>query len=635
MCSFGTCRNFQAEPGPGGLLTWGEIIGEAESIGLESSRGWKALDAEAFDSRAPKMSFALNPAEILDSRRLPAEWDSPDFDDSAWPAASEVRDQEHWGAPEPRPIDFLNETPVRPASVSGVFAASHPQDEEILSFRLVTEPLETGAPAVAAVFAACWTGEDASEIAGLEWPLQDPEQLPKGLGSLQAQPRGNHAGLPFYDRAWLDFRPIAAAMPIDDLDWDALSHQLRSNEKLVLGLDFEREILGRPRVGFNAESGGILDIAYSERANGQGLPQVAYRYQVEMGERCIARGGSQQWHLFHPRGFRYLELIVHQPQRFTLDDLDVTQFIYPTPEQEGEFRCSDPLLEKIWRAGAEALRVNKENVYMDCPHRERGLYVGDSLVEFMADRASFGDTDIFRRSLELYWHGQGSNGLVKPAAHHSARHGSHPDYSALMPQLLWTWFEATGDLDLVRRYRDQVLKLVEGLLSLRDDDGVYSDCGMNSYIDIARTARKGPSCAMNCFVKEACASVGRLMPLLDEAEEGRRWEGEAVRVSEMIRRQFFDADVNRFLDYPGTSEYERGYSVHGNTLALLYGVADKSRAQPIVDWICGELENNFHNDPPRNGEDLNVNAYFSYYTLGALLDHGRLDEALRFIRKFL
>ncbi len=723
VCSFGSCRNFQAEPGPGGLVAWGTVRAGSRSIDLKTGPDWKAQEAEAFDTTTPKMSFALNPAEILDSRKLPAGWEEPDFDDSAWPAATTLADQEHWGEPEPRPIEFLDESPIRPTRVTGVFGAALPRDEEIHSFRLITPQGNGHTRGLAAVFAwihspreqeitygawwgdhyvngealkgkkvpkmdyrqnracklregwnqfqlihdmqfdvlgiylalpksadltlsaaqdensphaflsAIWEDDDAKAAKALDWPLSAPEDLPENLGPWTPQPRGNNAGLPFYDRAWLEFRTIADPMPMEDLDLPALRENLEPGEKLVVGLDFEREVLGRPRLDFEAAEGDMIDISYSERLTDQGVPKVAYRYQVEMEERLIARGGRQQWRLFHPRGFRYLELIAHQPGNFALEDLDVTQFIYPTPEQEGEFRCSDPLLDKIWHAGAEALRVNKEDVYMDCPHRERGLYVGDSLVEFMADRAAFGDTDIFRRSLELYWHGQGPNGLVKPAAHHSARHGGLLDYSALMPQLMLLWWESTGDLDLVKRYESQTLRLVEGLLNYRSEEDVYSEQGLGAYIDIARTHKRGPSCALNCFVKEAFSATAQLLDLLNRPEEAQRWREEAGKLVGIIREEFFDTDAGLFLDHPHESDHPYGFSVQGNTLAVLYGIAEDGREKHIVNWLTGELLSNFHKPIPRNGEDINVNAYFSYYALGAVLKHDRLNDALEFIRR--
>jgi hypothetical protein len=723
VCGFGSCRNFQAEPGPGGLVIWGEIQAGSKVIDLKTgAENWKALEADAFDTGAPKMSFALNPAEILDSRALPAGWDQPEFDDAGWPAATELADQSHWGELEPRPIRFLDESPVRPKRVTGVFAAATPVEEEIHSLRVVRPDVARVEPGMVAVFTwihspreqeinfggwwghhtlngeelegreipgqryrlnrtmklregwnaycltqdmqwdvwafylalpkdagltlriekdaqsepgflvASWDQEEVAAVREFAWPPAAPEDLPRDLGQWERRPLGDHANIPFYDRAWLEFRKIAEAMPVDELDLPALTAKLEPHEKLVIGLDFEAEILGRPRVQFQGEAGDALDISYSERLTELGVPMVAYRYQVEMGERLIARGGPQEWHLFHPRGFRYLELIIHNPGSFALHDLDVTQFIYPTPEREGEFRCSDPLLDKIWRAGTEALRANKEDVYMDCPHRERGLYVGDSLVEFMVDRAAFGDTDIFRRSLELYWHGQGPNGLVKPAAHHSARHGSLADYSALMPQLLVIWFDATGDLDLPRRYRDQMLKLVNGLLALRQENGVYDDGGLRCYIDNSRTPCNGPSCALNCFIKQAYTSAARVLELLGEPEEAGRWREEAQALTGVIREQFFDPDAGLFRDFPEDSDEEHSYSVHGNTLAVLYGIAEEKRVEHVINWLCGEMRSNFHDDPPKNLKDLNVNAYFSFYAIAAVLKQDRLTDVLEFIR---
>ena len=43
----------------------------------------------------------------------------------------------------------------------------------------------------------------------------------------------------------------------------------------------------------------------------------------------------------------------------------------------GTFECSDPFFQRLWWMAANTLYVCARDSYMDCPDRERGLWLGD------------------------------------------------------------------------------------------------------------------------------------------------------------------------------------------------------------------------------------------------------------------
>src|SRR5439155_374182 len=53
-------------------------------------------------------------------------------------------------------------------------------------------------------------------------------------------------------------------------------------------------------------------------------------------------------------------------------------FIHSVIPVAGQFECSNPLLNKIWRAGRWSYLSNLQGIPTDCPHREKNGWTGDA-----------------------------------------------------------------------------------------------------------------------------------------------------------------------------------------------------------------------------------------------------------------
>ena len=85
----------------------------------------------------------------------------------------------------------------------------------------------------------------------------------------------------------------------------------------------------------------------------------------------------ETWHSrFDYHGFQYVE-VTGFPGKPTLDTLRGV-FIHSAIPVAGEFECSNPLLNKIWRAGRWAYLSNLQGIPTDCPHREKNGWTGDA-----------------------------------------------------------------------------------------------------------------------------------------------------------------------------------------------------------------------------------------------------------------
>ncbi len=444
-------------------------------------------------------------------------------------------------------------------------------------------------------------------------------ELPAALGEWQKRSRGQGADLPVRERAWKTFRAIRS------------KEDLKSGESLALLFDFEQEYLGRVRLDFTAASGTTVDVSYGERLHDDGGLNVHGRFLVDMVERCRTGAGRQELHLMHPRGGRYVELLVSgDTDKFELHDFDLTGACYPV-SRDASFECSEPRLQEIWEIGRQATHKCMEDAFLDCPWRERGVYIGDALVEFDAALAAFGDTRVMRRSIEIFLHGQGENGLV-PGGAFGITPGKHPDYSAILLMCARRYIEVTGDTSIVSDYVDRWERLLEGLVALKTSGGALFDgTDLHPYIDIAQhDCRKSVNCALNCFFQKAFIDGAVLLDTVDR--DGKNWSELADATAAAIRALFWDETRGVFVDRLREEVPDTEPSIHGNALAVMFEIATPEQCDKLKPWFREAMADNFFGkDRPDERNGVRTNAYFSYYALDALYRLDCPEDALSFM----
>ena len=123
---------------PGVFAAWGGIITESdELISLGTPGTWKCKESAAYDSTAPKMSFALGPMEVFDGRDRIESWDDPNADLRDWKTPVLVDNPGFGGDFELRNIPFLTQEIILPQTLLGAYSLT--DEEEIISFRIKTK----------------------------------------------------------------------------------------------------------------------------------------------------------------------------------------------------------------------------------------------------------------------------------------------------------------------------------------------------------------------------------------------------------------------------------------------------------------------------------------------------------------
>jgi hypothetical protein len=397
------------------------------------------------------------------------------------------------------------------------------------------------------------------------------------------------SGLPARIFAWE--RP-AAQSDVNSHRISGYRFDLQHKPDWTILYDLGAEFLGHVCIEFEAPAGTILDVACDEYLRADGMVGLYSHIFVNSVDRIVARGGKQRAELFHVRGGRYVQLIVRRaPQggegEFYLHELAVRSAQVPH-EVSGSFVCSDPVMNWTWQVGIETMRACTEEVYLDCPWRERGNYLRDSFIEMKTNRTYSADMRVARRSLELFAQSQMDDGQMRGAA--PAWLGSYHDFTVIWIQFLHEYWRLSGELGLVEQLWSSVERIWASPLWQSHSSGLWNAPeGMNLFIDwgVNKVLRTGNANAvLNALRYQSLRCAAQMAQALGREQQARDYQQQADAVAQAFRTTLWDSVKQRIV--AGLDENDGQIpddALHATILALDYGLLDASQRTAVIDYV--------------------------------------------------
>ncbi len=309
---------------------------------------------------------------------------------------------------------------------------------------------------------------------------------------------------------------------------------------------------GVSRVGFirlsvTCETAGILDLVHSELLDTDGTIPY-YHNQVT---RLHLPAGRTDFLAMEPALVRYLKLIFRGTGAVTIHDLAILDDSYPD-EHRATFQCSDENVNRLYHAAKLTLRLNTRDIFMDCPERERGGWLCDSLWTARAATLLLSDTRVEREFLE--------NFLLTPAD--GMFHGffsevypaNKPDYKAMTGITTWSFWlmcevceyiRRTGDTAFAEEHCARIRAFVEGSRFFLGKSGLLENLPW-LFIDWSMANlpehNQPVSTAANALYAYMLDDLGRTF---DEPD----WVTEAVRIRTLLRTSVLGSDSMVDLKY--------------------------------------------------------------------------------------
>jgi len=348
-------------------------------------------------------------------------------------------------------------------------------------------------------------------------------------------------------------------------------------------LDMGGIVMGQVQFEVEAPAGTALDISYTEE------PLAAPRHAFDgmhSGTRYVARGANDRFKLFDALGFRYAYILVHDvTEPVTLCSFAVQEDIYPW-QPGAEFACSDPELNRIFRAGIRTVQLNARDAFTDCPTREQQAWVGDSVVHQMVSLVTNTDWRLAWQYLNLSnsprYDGILPMTVVGPPE--AAGGVTIPDWSLHWVHGVYNLYRFLGDKDAVKAYMPSIERVLRWYLPFQNSQGLLQDLVEWNLVDWSAVSNDGVTCIITALWARALREFAEMAAWLEEKSSQRWAEGVYAKANAGFEA-FWDETRGSYVDHMVDGDRRPAMSQLGGACAIVSGLAPKERWGRIIDTI--------------------------------------------------
>lgn len=175
-----------------------------------------------------------------------------------------------------------------------------------------------------------------------------------------------------------------------------------SGEGSWLILDFGRELHGGVRIlsGAPSRKGARIRLRFgesvSEACSSPGERGASNDHAIRDDVVILPSFGSRY---FGDTGFRFVRIDSLDPAPLQVEAVLAEEVVRDLPAA-GSFRCSDERVNRVFETAVRTLRLCMQDYVWDGIKRDRLVWQGDMHPELMGALSVFGDTEVFRRSLD-------------------------------------------------------------------------------------------------------------------------------------------------------------------------------------------------------------------------------------------
>jgi len=335
-------------------------------------------------------------------------------------------------------------------------------------------------------------------------------------------------------------------------------------------------------------------------------------------EVCTLSGGRDELEFFDYKAFRYVNVNTDR------DNLDSETFCVMARhnqfEEKCELRSNVPWLEEIWKLCVNSLKWGTQEDFLDCPSREKGLYLGDFTVSGLAYLYVTGNAAIYKKTLLDF----ASTTKICPgmmAVASGSLMQEIADFSLQYPLQVLNYYYYTGDRTTVEELYPVICGIMDYFKAYEREDGLlehvdekwnlvdWPDGLRDGYTLPGKEQERRPlHNVLNAHYIGALLTVQKLqrilgLPTSDHVETCKR----------NFIKTFYDPQTKLFCDMPDKVHS----ALHSNVLPAFYGFAPEEAKPYIRECIL------------RKG--LCCGTQFSYFVLKALGKVGTKEDQIKLL----
>ena len=383
----------------------------------------------------------------------------------------------------------------------------------------------------------------------------------------------------------------------------------------VLFVDFGQEMVGYLRAKAKGKQGDKVLLRFGEELNPDGSVRFDMRCNCRYEEEWILSGKEDVLDQFDYKAFRYCEIMI--PDGASVCDVEMQVRHYPY-EKKAVYETDNEQLRKVLQLCENTIKYGTQEVFVDCPTREKGQYLGDVCVSGRAQCVLTGDTTLIKKAIIDFC---GSAFICKGvmAVSTSSFMQEIADYSLLLPALILWVYKRDNDKDFLRLTFPYITGVYEYFMQYSQEDGliegVKEKWNLVDWPDNLRDGYNFPLTKPIGYGKHNVLNafwIGFLKAYQDICEI----LGEAVNIAiDNVEKSFINAFYNKETGLYCDSTQKTHSAVHSNVLPLLFDIGmSETKERKIVEYICQK-------------KLTSMGVYMAYFTLAALMKHGEREKA--------
>lgn len=372
----------------------------------------------------------------------------------------------------------------------------------------------------------------------------------------------------------LDFGTVREAKLIKELGNSHLLYDLGINSVGFLEIEAE------------AEEKTHITVSYGEHiVDGNVRRLVGGRdFSVEITAR---KGVTEYTNPFRRLGAKYLE--VEADASVKIKKIGIRETLYPLrsmPRPE-----LDETENSIYDACVRTLKLCMHEHYEDCPWREQALYCMDSRNQMLCGYYAFGELEYPRACLELIAKDERPDRLLA-ICYPCSKNLVIPSFSLHFFTECAEYLKYSGDKEFLRSIYPKLLSILGVFVERGADKGrlittFEGDVYWNFYewSNGLDGQLKSPvpetDLIMNTLLSLALQKMSYIATELGYEDN---YLETANKLNAAIKAEFYDCERGLFKD----RNAKVTFSVLGNSLAILAGVADDKEAEAIAERLCSD-----------------------------------------------
>ena len=419
------------------------------------------------------------------------------------------------------------------------------------------------------------------------------------------------------------------AMTMDDM---AIQDRIPAEHVRKVGLnryivDFGQNMTGYVVMTLEGKAGQPVVFKYAEKLTDKAdsLNMASLRRTLATDQYIPAADGKFTFKPTFPmHGFRYME--IEGVSSVPICRNMVGQVIWDKMEVDGQFECSDPRLNRLYKNVYCGLRSNYRGMPIDCPQRdERQGWIGDRGGTIWGEPYLFGVAPLYRKWMDDVYDSMKNNRISVVSPRYWSIYTDDMSHSSVFLYMAEMLYSRYGDDSGIRTYYPAMKAWFEQATAKNlKEDGIFrmKHDEYKDWIVPPESPELIHATDPSRITKSPVLQTGILVGTLDllmrfarltgNAADIPAYEGLKARVIEAYNREFFDAEHNCYDNNTLTA----------NLIPVYFGIVPADRKQAVVENIVNRIENDF-------GGHLCVGNVGMRYVMEVLTRNGHADLAYK------